>query len=320
MLKRKMISVEKLLKLARDFEAYQPLKRKLNYQKVGKYIDPKEVVAYLSYSYQTKNYVRTNDHANSVGVAIATEIIESPATPCYLVTEELTNALLQTDLPDHAYTVKPFVPIGLILLPPIIKSPEGTPLRWLFFCCLKAGRDQCFSEHPDGTINFQSDLQTLKMDKITWYSYLHPFSYTGTVKLDIEEQNINYGDQLRIIDYKVNDEEKEQLFINSVSNFLINLMLYMMYRNDLPSKNLVSVNKGFAKPLPKLPSTHPKIPIWIGKEYQAKMALGNQRSSGTHASPRIHWRRGHWKNQPYGREGRLRKLIWIEPNIINDAE
>jgi hypothetical protein len=44
---------------------------------------------------------------------------------------------------------------------------------------------------------------------------------------------------------------------------------------------------------------------------QARRAQG-----GTHASPRLHWRRGHFRNQPYGVGLRERKQIWIEPCLI----
>ncbi len=32
---------------------------------------------------------------------------------------------------------------------------------------------------------------------------------------------------------------------------------------------------------------------------------------------RMHWRRGHWRNQPHGPQLSLRKLIWIAPVLVN---
>lgn len=40
------------------------------------------------------------------------------------------------------------------------------------------------------------------------------------------------------------------------------------------------------------------------------------RETGTHASPRMHWRRGHYRNQPVGPGRKERKNIWIEPCLI----
>jgi hypothetical protein len=30
-----------------------------------------------------------------------------------------------------------------------------------------------------------------------------------------------------------------------------------------------------------------------------------------------HWRRGHWRNQPFGEKLSEKKLIWIKPTIVN---
>lgn len=54
-------------------------------------------------------------------------------------------------------------------------------------------------------------------------------------------------------------------------------------------------------------------PNWIGREYRAP-TRGDQ--GGTHASPRMHWRRGHWRMQAHGEGHRERKTLWIEPMLI----
>jgi hypothetical protein len=53
-------------------------------------------------------------------------------------------------------------------------------------------------------------------------------------------------------------------------------------------------------------------PNYIGKMYQSR----SEPASGTHASPRSHWRRGHFRNQPYGTGLASHKIIWIEPVFI----
>jgi hypothetical protein len=39
---------------------------------------------------------------------------------------------------------------------------------------------------------------------------------------------------------------------------------------------------------------------------------------GHHSSPRFHWVRGHWRDQPHGPGRELRKLLWIEPFTKGD--
>lgn len=60
---------------------------------------------------------------------------------------------------------------------------------------------------------------------------------------------------------------------------------------------------------------HPNL---VGWDYRAKRSTTEHGGeTGTHASPRLHWRRGFWRNQPYGPKNSLRHLIWIEPVLIN---
>src|SRR5271157_5756644 len=44
--------------------------------------------------------------------------------------------------------------------------------------------------------------------------------------------------------------------------------------------------------------------------------LETDRSGVPGVSPRMHWRRGHWRAQLYGERHLLRKLIWIEPTLV----
>jgi hypothetical protein len=39
----------------------------------------------------------------------------------------------------------------------------------------------------------------------------------------------------------------------------------------------------------------------------------NNKSEESNVNRRVHWRRGHWRMQPYGANHSLRKLIWITP-------
>jgi hypothetical protein len=53
-------------------------------------------------------------------------------------------------------------------------------------------------------------------------------------------------------------------------------------------------------------------PNWVGRDYRVVRKSGE----GTHASPTLHWRRGHWRHQAFGPQRRERKDIWIEPCIV----
>ncbi len=54
-------------------------------------------------------------------------------------------------------------------------------------------------------------------------------------------------------------------------------------------------------------------PNIIGKNYTLK---GKQLTPHGGTSPRMHWRRGHMRQQPYGEQRSLRREQWIEPTLI----
>jgi len=54
-------------------------------------------------------------------------------------------------------------------------------------------------------------------------------------------------------------------------------------------------------------------PNLIGRCYRT---IREGPGGGTHASPRVHWRRGHVRSQPHGPRRALRKPVWIEPVLI----
>jgi hypothetical protein len=61
--------------------------------------------------------------------------------------------------------------------------------------------------------------------------------------------------------------------------------------------------------------------IWepnvIGRGYRIIRLPGE---TGTHSSPRMHWRRGHYRWQPFGAGLKQSKRIWIEPMLIGASE
>jgi hypothetical protein len=51
--------------------------------------------------------------------------------------------------------------------------------------------------------------------------------------------------------------------------------------------------------------------VSIGKHYI------KQNPQAPNHGTKTHWRRGHWRNQPYGERLSLRKIIWIQPTLIS---
>lgn len=98
-----------------------------------------------------------------------------------------------------------------------------------------------------------------------------------------------------------------------LSRLVIKIILFMLARP-------LDIQKGVCVRHIPAKKDRPARQFWsptiIGGHYarQASEDLG-----GTHASPRMHWRRGHFRRQPHGEGRREFKTIWIEPMLIGEA-
>lgn len=111
--------------------------------------------------------------------------------------------------------------------------------------------------------------------------------------------------------------EQEKLFNQKVQMFAVKLMLALTARPTLIVPGGVSRPARIKKGRKFDELWHPNL---IGWTYQAKREIASGQQ-GTHASPRMHWRRGHMRNQPYGpkpwNDSTPKRLTWIEPVLIN---
>lgn len=91
-----------------------------------------------------------------------------------------------------------------------------------------------------------------------------------------------------------------------LAGLAVGLLLAMTARPDLrasPGTRARTIKDG--------PAREEWTPNWVGQDYRV-----SRPAVGTHASPRLHWRRGHWRQQPHGRGRAERKLLWIDPILI----
>jgi hypothetical protein len=74
---------------------------------------------------------------------------------------------------------------------------------------------------------------------------------------------------------------------------------------------------------PKRPG-EPKVEYWspnvLGRTYQARTEDDNTAAPGEQGHKRMHWRRGHFRQQPHGPNMALRKTIWLEPMLVGELK
>lgn len=104
------------------------------------------------------------------------------------------------------------------------------------------------------------------------------------------------------IDYA--DEE----FLRKMPAIALNLLMAMLARPEY-------LEAGVRRGRDKKSGSELWTPNILGKRYVVR-GIPPQ---GSHASPRMHWRRGHFRLQRYGSGLTEQKVIWVEPTLVNAA-
>lgn len=112
----------------------------------------------------------------------------------------------------------------------------------------------------------------------------------------------------------VKDSPNKELF-RDIESIVIQTLLYLQTRPE----DVTPVNPYSLAPVePKQSKKGGKkryTPLMIGKQFKPRtetVPLG-----GTHASPRTHWRRGHWRRVAIGEGRGERKWHWFQPVLVN---
>jgi hypothetical protein len=203
--------------------------------------------------------------------------------PAYWASQELLTALMKSELSVEIENLSWAMKTGIFMLPKdVIFSPEKHNIYTIFW-------------HYD------------TVDKLLYLAATDGVSFfCRKFKVNDELREFTYAD---VEDYNPQVVTEFNEYLQSI---FLRLILIMECCPELVEKEaqIVKANKGFAKDKAK----DFYEPLWIGRNYRVKSDV--QDKGGTHASPRVHWRRGFLRNQPYGQGRQQRKLVWIEPILV----
>ncbi len=116
--------------------------------------------------------------------------------------------------------------------------------------------------------------------------------------------------------YSTYPEQRDESDVSAVTNMFNNFLLWQQSMHD-KGEEIIELDAptrkmGFGKNTKQI-----IVPKVIGEGYKPKV-IRNYEPTGTHASPRTHWRSGHWRQQPYGKKDDPKlKTIWLEPVLVN---
>lgn len=229
---------------------------------------------------------------------------------CYWVERSRCEALLNSSLPEDCRFTR-LQRCGAVMLPSgVLQTPDGYDVEWIYWHhFLKSETDTVTTKAicDEDTL----DLGLMLCDRGTiYYSRSTLEKFNRVKKLPVRDSKV-------LIDGEGHVEAEEQ-FMDAVNRLVCGLFLWLTIEPDsLEVASPPSGGQGFGKVAEKKKRSTVGVwqPNWIGRGYEVKSE--STVNGGTHASPRSHWRRGHWRRQPIG-EGRTeRKLVWIEPMLIN---
>ncbi|MGL5194802.1 MAG: hypothetical protein ACRC8Y_14555 [Chroococcales cyanobacterium] len=237
--------------------------------------------------------------------------------PVWWLDKDLFAAFDQSDVPRAIGDLEVSVPFGIIMLPrEKIVNPEDNPCDWVFFQHLPKGLQLPPLQLGGHTI----ENATIESNKFRWATILREGTgYASTIELvgdevvngDFEMVNIGFVDS----NY---DLSLEQQFQKRIERIVLQTLLYLQTRPDdltPPSPTAISTKgQGFSRGKSKSDRFSPLI---IGQKFQPRTERTSGTTHSTHATPRTHWRRGHWRRVAIGEGRQQREWRWIQPVLVN---
>lgn len=262
------------------------------------------------------------DFATQSATTINTQIANVQA-PVYWLSQSLLESFLHTDLPNWICGMQRPIPTAILMLPiGFICSPDGESINYIAFRHTKA-----FENPP--SIRFKRQLivtEATNFDYITWTTTTDLGTvYASCVGLQMmEDGDFDHGkhhfDVYDKLGIKI-DEKAENVFLRTIDSIVLQTLLLMQIRPNIGTNSSASVsaNLGFSKAHKQQHAYPVWSPNWIGKEYlPTKQIQAAGARNGNHASPRQHWRRGHFRRIVVGSKSEnQRQWHWFEPVLVN---
>lgn len=301
------------------------------YENIGAYHSPKVCAAYLANVVaETERYGFHRSPAAYRAMMPALPYLIQHKTPLLFIAPELLEAIQRTDFADDISWVDMKLPYehGVFVLPKgaLVHPEDGEVCMIIWSRNFKGSYPMPFAGVPEIQImNDAMVISGLCADNAIWYDSTVGADVRQTIRLRnlfYRKEGERYPSRQKNSPLDSDLEEKDEDFLEKMGVVAFGTLLALNARPELleTGKLLRKVSGKGDKPPREFWS-----PNVIGLKYKAKRAVAKivdlqfvtpSREKGSHASPRMHWRRGHFRSQPVGQGRRERKVIWLEPMLI----
>jgi hypothetical protein len=293
------------------------------YINTGKWHSPKVISAHVAAALNAIDIVGI-DNAPIVSRVLAPmfSYLVEKRMPMLFVAPALLDSVKKTDFRDEFNWVDLPLPYsaGIFVLPPgSLVHPRTGDCAAILWARTTAGTYPSMLRGSRrlvvGSNTFT--LMGLSVSDGSWYESTVSAEVRPTLRLNnlfMRNAREEYPGHLRNEFYdEPLDAEEDGPFIEQMGVIAFGLLMALNARPNLSGTARLDHVVTDKKEKSRKEFWYPNI---IGEHYQPK----RESQGGTHASPRMHWRRGHFANQPCGLRQAERKVIWREPALVMSEE
>ena len=237
------------------------------------------------------------------------------------VSKSLMQAFSYSKLPDKINVLNRICPVGLILVPPLIKNEIGKYLKWVLFYHKLPGDQNIPLALTNKYTHFYEE-KVFNPDKEVLYfmTEVGGVLIIGSRDISVVDNKLGSYEDAPFVLYgkekRKEVDQKDYPLVTKIPDLIIQTLLYMQMEKivlpPLPNPEPLGFGRNSKTKYKKIP------PLIIGENYLIKTRTEATGESRPHGSPVTHWRSGHWRCQPCGsKDNRNYKTIWIEPMLIN---
>lgn len=243
------------------------------------------------------------------------QMLEARAYGVYVVAPDLFQALLHTEPVMQPHEIRPGSKEGLAPYHEAGLPSSGCLFLFPQSLCRPGLLDSPFlMDHLFITPMRETEMEIETKKKETFHyiegGYFGPYGVCMTLDLSHSEESDLHED------IPTRDSMRHALRMGR--NLLSYLKVYPNDKEEISTKISSTLPISQLEKRDKQPSPGHPITV-VGREFklQREESQGERKGhGGSHASPTIHWRRGHFRNQVCGKGNQDRKMIWLQPTLV----
>ncbi|MGH8679601.1 MAG: hypothetical protein ACREUQ_14780 [Burkholderiales bacterium] len=288
------------------------------YRDAGRYGSPKAQAAGYATAASWMRDHQMNAPATVRNIYLAACQARQFNFPTLFLASDLLAAISETDAPGDTdwRGIKLPYPAGVLMLPQgALNHPANGAIDFIGWARIEA----------ETTLSFDRDYPAVKTEHdifITWTGLRQALNYPLHDTVLNASTHPTIGGQPAAGVHTTPTREGifelplavgEQEFLAQCRQLVFNVLLALDARPQLagsPGRKVGATKKGARREIWE--------PTIVGRDYRIVRARSGE--AGTHASPRLHWRRGHYRNQAYGPGRTQHRRIWLEPVLVGAGE